>query len=230
MKKLLILFILVISINIFSITSINPLPFIEEGDLKIEILDTARVSMSYGVLDFVEMGGGISLTEGIAKIKINTNPIKKFPLTGAISLGYFPGFFSPTHENYFLLLNGMIGYKDKRVVLSSGVNITVNFSNLITIYDISSYNTAIWKLNNFTSINIENLLTWTDKGVADSTVYLYLNGELKDILFIKKLNICGGIEEDLLINNLNFIFGASIEIDIPENINKLRGLLEKIKD
>ncbi|KLO22533.1 hypothetical protein [Marinitoga sp. 1155] len=222
MKKLLILFILVISINIFSITSINPLPFIEEGNLKFEFVDKAKFSMSYEVLNFVEVGGGISITEGITKIKINTNPIKQIPLTGAISLGYFPKLYSP-----IFLLNGMIGYKDKKIILSSGVNITANFSNLITIYDISSYNTAIWNLNNFTSINIENLLTWTDKGVAYSTVYLYLNGELKDILFIKNIDICGGIEEDLLTNNLNFIFGASIEIDIPENIKKLRVLLEK---
>ncbi|KLO24524.1 MULTISPECIES: hypothetical protein [unclassified Marinitoga] len=59
MKKLLILFILVISINIFSITSINPLLFIEEGNLKFEFVDKAKFSMSYGVLNFVEIGGGI---------------------------------------------------------------------------------------------------------------------------------------------------------------------------
>ncbi|KAF2955153.1 hypothetical protein [Marinitoga sp. 38H-ov] len=192
-----------------------------------DFINKSKFSLNYGILNFIEISGGIS-TEGIAKIKINTNFIEQIPLTSAISLGYFPGFY--LSDNYFLLLYWIIGYKNKRIILSNGTRLTVNFSSLVTICDISNYNTAIWNINDFSSISVENLFTWSDKGFSYSTIYLYLNGLLKNISFIKNINISGGIKEDLLNNNFGFIFGASIEIDIPENINKLEKLLNKLKD
>ncbi|WP_129408361.1 hypothetical protein [Marinitoga lauensis] len=71
------------------------------------------------------------------------------------------------------------------MILSSGARLTINFSNVISIYDISNYNTAIWNITDFASANVENLLTWSDKGISYSTIYLYLNSTLKNLIFIK---------------------------------------------
>ncbi|WP_129409150.1 hypothetical protein [Marinitoga lauensis] len=216
MKKrylLMILCILSLSLNVFSLPLLNPSPeIVDEGNMQLELVSYGNIAIRYGLFGFMEVGA--SENEGNGYLKMGLKNISGVPFNIALSYGYIYG-----DNNY--ILNGVFGYTGEKIRISGGAAFSKNEDydyekdKSITNYELDPFMAVTMKIDDRSAVNFETNLPISlgDSGTNYGLPVISIYGTQKydNVFFFKYIGIYGGIKYDF--GTVKILFGVSSNIE-----------------